>query len=514
MKKRYDGYLAYISEHYPEKSVPEIAQLYNENEDAEVSLSTIERDLYRVTSEMEEQEATQESKGTPEEGSGSEDPDWTWGKESSVPPTMDPGMEEPPEQAIGLTEIKRSYFYNKEDDVYIVFLRGRKKNIQVDGKTVREMKTAYSDHVDKGETINKVCHRFGWRREDFIDFKVALGWTHDEDPFTDEEHVLRSTPDLVSDMAMQQRGVFEREWNRKKWKLTVEDAHKWRNFNRGVIEPLFDHVSHHPPRKDVQKLDLPQKHFLAVFAPQDLHIDKLNVDGTGIKETREHLLETTSRLISQITKRGRPERVQLILGSDWWNSDNDHAQTHSGTPQDNDGLPLTGLIAGYELQIELIDMLRCLGHVEVRVVPGNHDWRTSQVAWCGLRHGYSKDDDVSIVNTILPYQYDQFGDVAIGFHHGHGIRGSRSSRPLKYGMMMAKHRPDLWGSTRFRYWIVGHLHGIDEVDDGITILQTPSLAGDDRWHYLNGYTTRDRGQAAYIFDRDFGLVSRELALIR
>ena len=39
------------------------------------------------------------------------------------------------------------------------------------------------------------------------------------------------------------------------------------------------------------------------------------------------------------------------------------------------------------------------------------------------------------------------------------------------------------------------------------IIQMPSLSGEDRWHSLNGYVTNSAGLAAYIIDKEEGLVS-------
>jgi hypothetical protein len=55
--------------------------------------------------------------------------------------------------------------------------------------------------------------------------------------------------------------------------------------------------------------------------------------------------------------------------------------------------------------------------------------------------------------------------------------------------------------------ITGHLHHVHEHDQGVLILQQPSIAGPDQWHRKKGYVTSQAGMRAYAIDQRLGLVA-------
>jgi hypothetical protein len=42
--------------------------------------------------------------------------------------------------------------------------------------------------------------------------------------------------------------------------------------------------------------------------------------------------------------------------------------------------------------------------------------------------------------------------------------------------------------------------------NGALILQLPSLAGHDRWHYQKGYTMSKAGMSAHVVDKEHGII--------
>jgi hypothetical protein len=433
---------------------------------------------------------------------------WKQRNDWEEPEEVEEEAEELPGKALGLSELKRDYFYNELADLYIVWLPGRAKPVQVEGETVREMKRAYSDHIGKGATLNEIARRFGWRRKDFENFKRVMGWVHNEDPYTDEEHVTRDTSDLVEDLASLRRGEFEREVHKREWRETIKDARRWRELRDRVVVPLAEYVSTHPPRSRAQipRVAGYQEPYMAVFCPSDLHIGKLGVDGYCIERARALVMQTTERLISQVQRYGEPERTLLVLGSDWSHIDNAMGGTTRGTLQDLDGLPGLSLVeTQYEIAAELIDLVRQLGDVEVCVVPGNHDEWSSYHLRAALALAYRGEKDVHMFGDCKPRQYVEYGRSLLMLEHGDG------AKPKDYVPIMAKERSEQWGRTAYRYAITGHLHHLKEQDVGVYHMQAPSLSGKDRWHDKKGYVTADRANVAYLFDRRHGHTARILA---
>ena len=454
--------------------------------DHEFTANAFRHMYYRMLDEIEEEDK-EEPKATPE---------------------VD---EEPPSNPLGVSTLERDYFYNEINDLYLVWLPHRPKTLQVEGDTVREMKRAYSAMPSGYDTINEICQRFGWRRKDFQAFKQIMGWTHDQDPYTDEEHASTPTPDLVADYASRKRGEFERELRKKEWAETVDKAKKWEAWKRQTLDPFRGYVSENPPRSRNQvpliNPDRAPDPFMAVFSPSDAHLHKACADGRGFADARQDLLDTTDDLIARVAKTGNPDRVVLVLGNDWFHIDNAQGGTTAQTPQDVDGLPGPKLIwQCYELASEVIDRLRTFGNVDVVIVPSNHGEWSDYHMHSGLRFGYRNQPDVSILYDASPRQYIDYGNNVVGLEHGDG------AKPDDLPLIMAKEKRELWGKTEYSYWLTGHNHHLKEIDCGAIVMQAPSIAGKDRWHNKKGFVLSERANICYLFDRDKGHTDRMISI--
>lgn len=407
---------------------------------------------------------------------------------------------------------KRLRFYDEKSDTYTLFLASMKGPVDVPGDTIRAMKAAYSSWCGKPATLNKIARDFGISRADFDGIRRACGWTHDQSPYTREELEAKDTGDLLEDLSMRRERELELAFRARQEREREKDARAWREFQAGVWEPLLDHIVANPPRRKPFTLEKNPRPYKAVFAPWDLHLLKLGVDGAGLKETRELALETTERLLGQVATQGAPESLTLWLGSDMVNSDTPHGTTTRGTPQDDDGLPHRGIDAAFDLSVEMIDRLSAIAPLTVRVVSGNHDLRTCHALAKGLHVAYNvvaRRDDVNVICDYAPHQAELYGNSAILATHGDGLKKSRSLSSI-----LSTQWPEMWGRSRFRYALVGHLHHLKEIDqDGIHVLQLSSLANLDRYHHQHAYSLAQRGQVAFLFDRHHGMTARLQAML-
>ena len=91
--------------------------------------------------------------------------------------------------------------------------------------------------------------------------------------------------------------------------------------------------------------------------------------------------------------------------------------------------------------------------------------------------------------------------------HGMEAKRSRDSLPL---IMSTEAPREMWASTRFRDWLVGHHHTrfvikwLDQFEErGIRVHALPGLTTEDYWHYQQGYKHR-RSAEAHVFSSTGG----------
>lgn len=404
---------------------------------------------------------------------------------------------------------KGNYVFNENTDTYIVFLDKAGKRLSFSGAQMRNMKTAYSNWDGDAHTINEVCRSFGIRRDWFIELKSVMGWTHDSEPFTEEELLNRPEEDMVADVLQAKRQSLFRATEKAKWRETARNADKWVNFDQNVLNPLLAHIEANGPKHKFPMLNIraSRQKFAAVIAPFDLHYGKygwMDEVGHGYnrKEARELLLHHSSDLAKTISAFGRPEKLIVASASDYFHIDNQQNTTTSGTPQDVDGTRSQILIEGCELAVEHAEMLAQIAPVEWLGVAGNHDRDSALTVMLYMNAWFKKNKRVTVDVSADMQRCTQYGNSALAFFHGHGIKVPQ------LGAVMEQKFRKIWRQTDKHYVFSGHLHHevVREIN-GIKHYQVSSLSGHDRYHATNGYILSDRAMQAYLVSQDKGITA-------
>lgn len=401
----------------------------------------------------------------------------------------------------------KAYVYDEKNDVYYTFLRSAKSTITVPGPIHREMKKAYSNWDGNPQTINQIAVLFQIPRAWLIEYKAKHGWTHDSDPFSDEEVIGGDVDGLVEDALLQKRLSLTQRFQAKAIEQDRKDALKFRELETLVVQPLLEKLSAGVPRYDVPKLQLQQARepFALVVPPYDLHFGK----GAWIDETGEHysreeaaklLQQKTTELLEMVSVYGKPERIIFPVGSDFFNSDTYFGTTTKGTPQDNDGSAAQILIEGCELLASTVDLLRAVtDEVHLLEVAGNHDRQNTLSSLLFLRAWYRNTNGVVFQHHHQPRAYSEYGQNLLGFTHGDG------PKVKELPALMAGEAREAWGRTLHRVWFTGHLHEEKSGNPGgVLWYQLPSLSGADRFHSHKGYTLSRRAMQAFLIGSQTG----------
>ena len=416
----------------------------------------------------------------------------------------------PPDEYSETTPSRIRVYYDKSNDVYLTMLDNANEMIAVSGETHREMRRAYSKD-GSNLSMREMSREFGFPEAWVYEYVKINRWNHQMDIHTDEEVQSRTEQDLIQEIVDTKRNIVLEKANREYWREISKDADKMRLLDAHLLNDFRDALkTQNLATKSVGKLKMAKAEpFAVVISPTDLHFgEKCWIDETGneydTEEARLRLLDRTKNLISRLP--GRPEKIFLATGSDWFHVDNPQGSTTKGTLQDMSTTPTQIFMDGCLLAREHIELLRKVSSVEVVFMRGNHDRHMALALMMYLSAVYENTDDVKVICNPMIRQYLTWGNNLLGFTHGDGVKGN--DLPL----LMATEERKAWGDCEHHTWFHGHLHHMKLTEKGgTTVVQLPSLAGNDRWTFSKGYTDSRPGICAHLLDKDLGLIGNLFA---
>lgn len=220
-------------------------------------------------------------------------------------------------------------------------------------------------------------------------------------------------------------------------------------------------------------------------------------------------LDTAERLtcgaIDRLVSSAPDAETAIILNlGDFYHADDSKNQTpgHSH-PLDVDGRYAKVMRVGLRAMVYSIRRaLEKHKRVVVRNVRGNHDGHASFALALALDAFFCNEPRVEVDMHAAAIWAFQFGKVMIASTHGDQCR--MAALPG----VMACDWPEMWGSTRFRYGMLGHVHH-DEVKEfpGVKCESFRTLAARDAWHAGMGYRA-GRDMRLIVMHKDFGEIER------
>jgi hypothetical protein len=329
-----------------------------------------------------------------------------------------------------------AYTYNADADTYITFLRSAPKPITMQGDVHRAMQRAYSNWDGNPGTINEICRQFSFPRAWFVEYKSVHGWTHDKEPFTNEEIMSRKTEDMVKDALEQRRSVLFQKYEQEKWKQTKDDADKWKALVHGEITPFNLAVEQWKPVKPfaLPKVKDDELHSFIVSATdwqvglkaieEDMDLGK-NWDLTTARKVLENYLSQIYRDVQRF--RLNWDKCYLFNLGDIPHGF--YGKTERGTPLIMDATRRQQFDAVISLQTFFIEGLyEIFGKLEEVGVGGNHEGAFGWYAVSRtLQERYRNAGPNLIISaTMKTVVHKRVGDVLFILTHGKNGKGYKS----------------------------------------------------------------------------------------
>lgn len=264
-----------------------------------------------------------------------------------------------------------------------------------------------------------------------------------------------------------------------------------------------------PRFKPVEPPALGDSDLLVNLTLTDLHIGMLATPMEGgetwnLKEAERVVTGCFEMMVRQAPRAGR-----AVIG-------------FLGDTADYDGLIPVTPTSGHVLDVDsrFNEMVRCTARVQRRVLDmalahfnqvelldaeANHDPASSAHRREMWRMVYENEPRLTVLgaDSDLPYYATEFGNVFLGYHHGH-IKTGDNLRGI-----FTEEFIDMWARTRKRYIRIGHLHkrARDQEERGADILIEPTLAARNAHAARNGLRSMRRATAT-IYHRNYGDVGQ------
>lgn len=149
-------------------------------------------------------------------------------------------------------------------------------------------------------------------------------------------------------------------------------------------------------------------------------------------------------------------------------------------------------------------MLKKFGEVIIVQAEGNHDLSGSIWLRKHIKHMFSNEPRVTVIDNDYPYYAHLHGNVMLGFHHGH-----KTKLQQLHKLFASEPRfRSMWGQATQTYIHTGHYHHERVVEDGGAIAeQHPTLAGRDAYAARGGWVSA-RGAKIITYHETDGEVHR------
>jgi len=280
-------------------------------------------------------------------------------------------------------------------------------------------------------------------------------------------------------------------------------APSWDEIKDKIIDEMRDYAPAYPV---IIRHKIVDGHLL-VIDPADIHIGKLcRAFETGEEYNSQIAVARVKEGVQGIlnkTQGWQIEKILYIVGNDKLHIDTPHRTTTSGTPQDTDGMWYDNFLIAKQLDIDIIEILRCVAPVHVQFDPANHDYTNGFFLADTLKSWFSKCEDVTFNVSIAHRKYFTYGENLIGTTHGDGAKVQ--DLPL----LMAQEAPKDWAVCKHRYFYTHHLHHKVSKDYGSVCVETlRSPSGTDSWHHRNGFQHSPKAIEGFIHHKEHGQIAR------
>ena len=323
------------------------------------------------------------------------------------------------------------------------------------------------------------------------------GWSpqHDYVHSVPDTHVVKGVSTFYDE-----DGKPIRQWVKSDLKKESQEA-ALQAFAEGLIQelPKYKPLGIKPAKKQLDRL--------VAYVIGDAHIGMSTTSAENRNEG-DWNLETAERVTlgairSLITASGGGDVGLLLNLGDMIHADGSTGTTTAGTQLSTDGTYADSIAAAVRVLRNAIDMMLATHNSVVLINnTGNHDHNTAIAINTMLIMFYENEPRVTVKRNEHKLTHYVYGQNLLCTHHGDKIQIQRAYEYITRTM------PDVWGATKHRHLLLGHLHtSITKELGGLLVEHFQALPASDKWHSNEMYGSK-RTMSAIVYDKEHGEIQR------
>ena len=323
------------------------------------------------------------------------------------------------------------------------------------------------------------------------------GWSpdHDMTHSVPDTHIVKGVSTFYDE-----HGVPIRQWVKSDLKKESQEA-ALQAFVDALTEdlPKYKPLNIKPARKQSDRL--------VAYVIGDAHIGMKTTNAENRNEG-DWNLEVAERVTlgaikSLITASGGGDVGLLLNLGDMIHADGSSGTTTAGTQLSTDGRYGDSVAAAVRVLRNAINMMLATHNSVVLINnTGNHDHNTAIAINRMLIMFYENEPRVTVKSNEHKLTHYVYGQNLLCTHHGDKIQIQRCYEFITRTM------PDIWGATRHRHLLLGHLHtSISKELGGLLVEHFQALPASDKWHSNEMYGSK-RTMSCIVYDKQHGEIQR------
>lgn len=322
--------------------------------------------------------------------------------------------------------------------------------------------------------------------------------------YSPDHGMTRTVPDSFN--AARISTNYDAEGNiRQQWVIATVDKEKQREAILAAVEGFKDEI---PRAKPVPSTRNYNENTMTVYPVGDHHIGMLawgeetGGDDHDVSISDSLLIGSVNHLI----KASPPSsHAALVLLGDFLHFDSMQAvtPTNRNLLDSDTRFPKVVRVAIHVLRKSIELMLKKHETVHLLIETGNHDESSSVWLREMFNIFYENEPRVYVDTSPMLFHFIEFGKNMIGTHHGDKVKMD------KLPLIMASMQPEVWGRTRYRHILTGHIHNDSAKDHpGCKVESFRVLPPADAYAASHGYACTGRDMKSIIYHKEYGEIGR------